>query len=461
MIDLSSYAQSLGKKRIAVFGLGMSGLSSVKALVKAGITVTAYDDKPENCDKAKAFGAEIEDLSHADLSVFDFLVLAPGVPYTYNPHAVVQNAQKYNVEIIGDLELLHRANHGVKTIGITGTNGKSTTTALLNHVLNECGKKSLMGGNIGKSVLDLDLNDIEVLVIEVSSYQMDLCPSFRPNISMLLNITPDHLDRHGSMKAYVEAKANILDGDGLGVICTDDDYTMALFDKAFCGDSPRRILPVSVQDEVVESVFVKKNTLYKNHAGENVKITDLQSLETLKGVHNQQNIVCAYAVCKELGLDDDKIINALATYSGLPHRQYIVTTKNNVTYINDSKATNAEAAAKALASYEDIYWIVGGRSKEAGLKGLSIFKDKIKKSYLIGEATEEFSKWFQKYDFNFEAFETLNQATEAAHNDAQKENQGTVLLSPACASWDQFPSFEARGDAFTQKVLSLISEGTS
>jgi UDP-N-acetylmuramoylalanine--D-glutamate ligase len=460
MIDLSSYAQTLKHKKAAVFGLGLSGLSTVKALIKADINVVAYDDRSENCDKARDLGAKIEDLSTLDLSNFDFLVLAPGVPYTFEPHEVVKNAQKHDLEILGDLELLHRAEHGVKTVGITGTNGKSTTTALLHHVLNECGITSIMGGNIGTAVLELDLKNTDILVLEISSYQMDLCPSFRPDISVLLNITPDHLDRHGSMEAYVGAKARILDGAGKAVICTDDDYTMTLFDKAFCGGGVRHVQPVSCHDEVVESVFVKNNTLYHNHAGENKKIFDLQDLPTLKGVHNQQNIVCVYATCKELGLDDNIIYQALESYSGLAHRQYVVTQYQGVSYINDSKATNAEAAAKALSSYEDIYWIVGGRPKEAGLKGLSIFKDKIKKAYLIGEATQEFSHWFEKYDFEFEVYDNLDDATKAAYDDAQAAKQGTVLLSPACASWDQFSSFEARGDAFTEQVRKLTGGGS-
>jgi len=455
MIDLSSYAQTLDKKNVAVFGLGLSGLSTVQALIKAGLSVTAFDDKQENCDKARVLGAQIDGLTQADLSVFDFLVLAPGVPYTFEPHEVVTNAHKYDLEILGDLELLHRANHGVKTVGITGTNGKSTTTALLTHVLNECGVKSVMGGNIGTPVLELALSDTDVLVLEISSYQMDLCPTFRPDISILLNITPDHLDRHGSMKSYVDAKARILDGEGVAVISTDDDYTMTLFDKAFCGGGERRVVPVSSQTEVPESVFVKDSVLYENRAGDNSTIADLQNLKTLKGVHNHQNIVCVYTACKELGLNDADILNALETYPGLPHRQYLVTQKNNVTYINDSKATNAEAAAKALSSYEDIYWVVGGRPKDGGLKGLSVFQDKIKKAYLIGEAIAEFSEWFHKNHFNFEAFETLDQATQSAHNDAQESGQGTVLLSPACASWDQFKSFEARGDVFAETVLKL------
>ena len=214
MIDLSSYAETLENKAVVVFGLGLSGLAVVKALTSANIEVTAWDDNQESCKKAKSIGATISDVSQDGLSGFDFLLLAPGVPYSFKPHAVVQNARKYNLEIIGDLELLHRSGHTVKTIGITGTNGKSTTTALMTHVLNECGLTAMMGGNIGKAAMDMDLSrDVDVLVLEISSYQMDLCPTYRPDISVLLNITEDHLDRHGTMEAYVEGQnQKILEG---------------------------------------------------------------------------------------------------------------------------------------------------------------------------------------------------------------------------------------------------------
>ena len=216
-----------------------------------------------------------------------------------------------------------------------------------------------------------------------------------------------------------------------------------------------------VNGEVPEGVFVEKSTLKKNHNGVNSDSGSLDGFETLKGLHNQQNIVCVYKVCKEFGLGDADILKALSSYAGLPHRQYLVTQKNNVTYINDSKATNAEAAAKALSSYDEIYWIVGGRPKDGGLKGLGVFQNKVKQAYLIGEATQDFGRWFKTHGFDFMAFESLEEATQAAHDDAQKAGGGNVLLSPACASWDQFTSFEARGDAFGNKILELVGKELS
>ncbi len=459
MIDLSSYAHSLDNKAVAVFGVGVSGLATIKALLQANIAVTAWDDKQENRDKAETLGAKISDLTQADLNNFDCLILAPGVPYSYKPHAVVLNAKDYGLEIIGDLELLHRSGHTVKTIGVTGTNGKSTTTALLDHVLKECGVKTVMGGNIGKAVMDLDLtNDIEVLVLEISSYQMDLCPTYRPDISLLLNITPDHLDRHGSMESYVGAKTNIFDGQGVGIVSVDDDFSLKVFDYACCQTS-RKVIPISIRTNVPEGVFVKNNILMKNTLGEDVKIGSLEGLKTLKGLHNQQNVAFIYATAKEFGLNDNEILKALESYLGLPHRQFLVTCENNVSYINDSKATNAEAAARALSCYDNIFWIVGGRPKEGGLQGLEIFKSKIVKAYLIGEATKDFSTWFTEHGFEFTIFEKLEQATQAAHLDAQNVgDETTVLLSPACASWDQFSSFEARGDEFTKTVMRLVGK---
>ena len=458
MIDLSSYAESVNGKPVAVFGLGLSGLSTVSALHAVSVKVTAWDDKRENIEKASNLGAEIEDLTKIDLSNYAALILSPGVPYTFEPHDVVINAQKYDLDIFGDLELLYRNGHNLTTIGITGTNGKSTTTALMNHVLNEAGLHVAMGGNIGKPVCDLDLPDDGFLVLEMSSYQLDLCPSFRLDYSILLNISPDHIDRHGSMKHYVEAKSIILDGKGFAAIGVDDEFTQELFNQTFF-KGERKVSPVSVKAEIPEGLFVLNDTLLENRAGENKEIFSLHALESLKGIHNFQNAACVYSIARELGLSDDIIQKSLQTFGGLPHRQHKVIKKDNVTYINDSKATNAEAAAKGLASFDNMFWIVGGQMKQGGLEGLEIFKDKIVKTYVIGEALEEFSAWLLYHGFAFEQCHTLDVATQKAHDEAQiYGKESTVLLSPACASWDQFGSFEKRGDAFVDQVLDLTKD---
>lgn len=463
MIDLTPYADTLEGKPVAVFGLGVSGLASIKALVAAKINVTAWDDNEDNRNKAQELGAFIEDVTTSDLSNYAALVLSPGVPYTFEPHAVVANALKYGLEIIGDLEILYRNGLTCKTIGITGTNGKSTTTALMTHVLNENGVTAVMGGNIGTPVFDLALEETEILVLEISSYQMDLCPTFRPDISILLNITPDHLDRHGSMKNYVEAKGNILAGEGLAVIGVDDDFTLKLFDEAFCSGA-RKVIPVSVKQTIPEAFYVRKDRLYHNHLGKDIEIAALAGFSALKGLHNYQNMACVYAACVELELKTQGVLAAFESYGGLPHRQYLVAEQGGVSYVNDSKATNGEAAAKALSSYKNIFWIAGGRAKKGGLEGLEIFKDHIQKTYVIGECAQEFGQWLIYHGFGFEINETLDVAVQKAHSDAVtfiSENKGenaVVLLSPATASWDQFKSFEDRGDCFTKYVHDLVGD---
>jgi len=458
MLNWEIFLEKLKYKKIAVFGLGKSGLSTVRACVDNGLGVCVWDDSESQCNAAKALGAEILDLVTADLSGFDYIILAPGIHYTYEPHPVVVNAQKHNLKIIGDIELLHKVGIPCKTIGITGTNGKSTTTALMTHILNENDTHAVMAGNIGIPVFDIDFSErIDFLVLELSSYQLDLCPDFRPDYSMLLNISSDHLDRHGSMEEYVNSKSKILEGEGFAVIDIDDDFTQVLFDKNFI-EGKRKYIPVSVHHEIPEGYFVRNSILYQNKQGQTQALGSLKDLATLKGAHNFQNILCAYVVSKEIGLVDHGIFDALKSFSGLPHRQYLVCQKDNISFVNDSKATNAEAAAKALSSYEDIYWIVGGQPKENGLQGLEIFKDKIVKTYLIGEATEAFSQWFDTHNFIYEAFDNLEAATKRAYVEAKQfDANATVLLSPACASWDQFGSFEERGNNFSEIIKKITA----
>ncbi|MEM6812603.1 MAG: UDP-N-acetylmuramoyl-L-alanine--D-glutamate ligase [Pseudomonadota bacterium] len=457
MLDWNGFKNTLQHNQVAVFGLGKSGLSTIKALVENEITVVAWDDDPEKQEQANKLGADIKDLTKIGLSNFDYLILSPGVPYTFNPHPVVDNAHQYECAIIGDVELLHLLKIPTQTIGITGTNGKSTSTALMTHILNECGLKAKEAGNIGIPVLDLEWKDkLDFLVLELSSYQLDLTPSFRPDYSILLNISPDHLDRHGSMKAYVESKSIILDGTGVGVVDIDDDFAQVLFDKFFL-EGKRKYIPVSVFHEVPEGFFVKNDNLYQNHLGENQELANLSDLPSLKGHHNYQNIVCCIVTGLQIGLDLNQMVEALKTFPGLPHRQFVVSSQSQITFINDSKATNAEAAAKALSSYENIYWIAGGRAKENGLQGLEIFKDKVIKTFLIGEAEENFAQFLLKNNFEVMICHDLENATKQAYESAKNDNNpSTILLSPACASWDQFSSFEERGDAFTSYVQELV-----
>ncbi|MEM9469103.1 MAG: UDP-N-acetylmuramoyl-L-alanine--D-glutamate ligase [Pseudomonadota bacterium] len=440
MIDLASFSKSLKHKKVAVYGLGLSGLSAVKALVAANIRVVTDDSNQQQCNKAKELGAQVADLESSLDQSFDFLLLSPGVPLTHpEPHAVVKKAHEENVEIIGDVELLSRSGQMPKTVGITGTNGKSTTTALMAHALNENAYRAVAAGNIGTPVLDLNLDDVDILVLELSSYQLDLCPTYRPDISILLNITPDHLDRHGDMEGYIKAKARILDHANIKIVGVDTKVIKDLSENS-----------ITISGEGHEAdIKVFNQILYDS----DIKISDVGHYDRLKGSHNHQNLAAVYAVAKELGIEKKGILKSFETYQGLPHRQYRVRTINNVDYVNDSKATNVESAARALSSYNHTFWVAGGRSKEGGLNGLEGYISHIQKAYLIGEAAEDFAVWCQDNDVEYEITHILNKAIERAHEDAQDFKKGCVLLAPACASWDQFRSFEERGDAFVERVM--------
>ena len=461
MLDISAFCNSVQGEPVGVLGLGISGMATLRCLLNHSVSVIAWDDSEEKRKKAQELGAE----ASQDFSSCSLLVVSPGIPYAYNPHELVKNAQDQGVEIIGDIEILHRSNLQIQTIGVTGTNGKSTTTALLDHVLRTCGRHSYMGGNIGTPVADLDIpkdnGEDTVVVLEISSFQMDLCPNFVPDISILLNITPDHLDRHGSMEAYAESKARMLQGKGYAVIGCDDSYTQEIY-KNVSVQGIRKPYKVSVKGECSagQGVHIKDGQLIDAMGESAQDIGNVTKIATLPGAHNQQNIVAAYCALRCIGLESAEIFGAMQTYPGLPHRQFLTHTLNGISYINDSKATNAEATAKALACYNNIYWIVGGRQKAGGLDGLEIFLNKVKHAYLIGESSQAFQEWFEQFEAPYSHCETLDKAVLQAHSDAQNSRgepggAGTILLSPACASWDQFGSFEERGNVFSDLVRNL------
>jgi UDP-N-acetylmuramoylalanine--D-glutamate ligase len=440
MIDARRFVKTLGGKPAAVFGLGRSGLSAVKALRAAGTEVLAWDDTPAAREKDAAEGAEIAELTQEVLKGCGCLVLSPGVPLHYPvPHPVVKAARAADVEILCDIEILHRCGLGRQTIGVTGTNGKSTTTALIGHILKEAGRAPSVGGNIGAPVLDLYLPpENGAFVLELSSYQLDLCPSFAPDIAVLLNITPDHIDRHGSLENYACAKERIFSGPGLAVISIDDEDCMQIYErvKSF---GRRKVISISIKDDLLRETM---------------------EAATLKGEHNYQNALAAWHVCRAMGVQEEVVRAGLRSFLGLAHRQFLVRTVNGIAYVNDSKATNAEAAGRALASYENIYWIAGGRAKEGGLNGLEPLMDRVRHAFLIGEAAMGFRAWLEKENISCTLSHTLEEAFAGAHALAQNAGSGTVLLSPACASFDQFSSFEERGEHFGSLVQS-ITEGAA
>ncbi len=436
MLDCSKFVEGLEGRAVYVYGLGKSGLACVEALSLSGANIIAWDAKAEQRNKAAHFGAVLSCEDDVDFQKVGCLLLSPGLPLTHpKPHPVVIKAQQHDIEIIGDIEIMGRClPDGIKTIGITGTNGKSTTTALLGHVLQECDISSCIAGNIGTPILSVDIkDDLQAIVLELSSYQLDLCPSFHPNIGVLLNITPDHIDRHGSLAQYAAVKAKIFGRQTRAIISIDDDQSREIFEiEAELGKAP---IALNLED--------KPAIL-------------LEDLPTLMGDHNRQNALAVYHVCKQLYLKDHDILAAMKTFLGLAHRQQIVRKMGNITFINDSKATNAEAAAKALGTFENIYWILGGQAKDGGLQGLETFMSRVKKAYVIGEAAPEFSKWLKKEDIPFEVSQLLNKAVSKAYEEALLcDKPAIILLSPACASWDQFKSFEHRGDVFSQVVSKL------
>jgi len=457
MIDVAKFVETLKGEPVAVLGLGISNKAVVKALVKAGAKVAAWDDNEEN---RKAAEGHLKDLAHEDMAKYACLVLAPGVS---NDHPVALKAQEAGLEIICDLEILHRCAHGRKTIGVTGTNGKSTTTALIGHILNESGIRASVGGNIGHAALALAMPPKDgAFVLEISSFQAEISPTFTPDIAVHLNLTPDHLDRHGTMENYAAAKLKIFRGPGKAVMGVDDDFSKKMFEKIEKAGE-REIVALSVGSERKNGVYVHNNALFDAQGEVTHKVAMLDDIPTLPGVHNQQNAAAAYAVARFMGLRPDTIMDAMRTFPGLPHRQFLVRTINGVAYVNDSKATNAAAAAKALACYKNVYWIAGGRPKAGGPKGLEPFVSHIRHAFLIGESMEEFASWLENHGVPHNLSGTLDVAVADAHRLAQSERgqpggTGTVLLSPACASFDQFRNFEERGNIFTTLVDDLKEE---
>lgn len=458
MIDLSPIKEQLQGKPILVVGLGKSGLSVFEACRKAGIETALWDDNPEGCKQAESMGAKLADPAAADFSTYAFLCLAPGIPLTHpKPHLAVEKAQAAGIEIIGDIELFHRAKPKARTICITGTNGKSTTTALVGHILRETGTPSTVGGNIGEAAMTLpDLEGGAIYVFEMSSYQADLCTTFQPGISILINLSADHIDRHGTMAGYVAAKERIFEGPGVAIVSMDDEYCLGVTER-IRKKARRRVISVSVERPLTSGVFVSKEGVLFDGKD---KVVNLNTCRSLQGQHNWQNAAVAFAACREAGIAPADIVKGMQSFAGLAHRQNIVAVIGSIPYINDSKATNDQAAAMALRTFDPVYWIAGGRPKEGGWTECEKHLERVRHAFLIGEAEEEMTAWLQSKNAHHTRCGTLDKALEAAHRMAQEEKreQAVVLFSPACASFDQFKNFEHRGDAFVSLVQKLKAE---
>ena len=445
-------------QRIALFGLGGSGLATAQALVAGGAEVIAHDDNPQRVEEAASLGIGTGDLRDVDFAGIDALVLSPGVPLTHpHPHWSVDLAKASGTEIVGDVGLFaeERKALGIDApfVAITGTNGKSTTTALLTHVLKQAGRDVQMGGNIGKPVLSLEpFVDGRIFVVEVSSYQIDLAPVLGPGIGILLNLAPDHLDRHGTMENYAAIKARLVETSQKAIVGNDDEYCRAIAKQIEATGKP--VTRISEAPLERGCGYDGENIICAEDDSHNLSVS-LLGIETLQGTHNGQNASAVIAACLALGLSADEIQAGLRTFSGLAHRMEILGKVGDVTFVNDSKATNADAAAKALSTFDPIYWIAGGLAKEGGIEQLKSLFDRVTKAYLIGEAAPGFAAVLGN-DVAFEISGTLDAAViQAAQDASDTDNAATVLLSPACASFDQFANFEIRGEAFRAAVSAL------
>ena len=482
-------------KIYGVVGLGKSGRATIASLLASGVHVLAWDDN----DKARASiaaefpAARIVPVTKWDFSTIASLVMSPGILLT---HEAVVAAREHNVEVIGDIELLWRAQPDARYIAITGTNGKSTTTSLIGHILAACGKRVEVGGNLGIPALALaPLGSDGIYVLELSSYQLDLITTTRFQTAILLNITPDHLDHHGGMAEYIAAKCHIFDRqqkDDVAITGIDDASSESIC-RTLIAAHRQQVIPVSVTQRVKHGVDVQDAHLHATFTGE--ARADLASMRALQGQHNWQNAAAAYAACIVNGCAHDTVMAAMATYPGLAHRMQWLGEIGGVQFVNDSKATNADAAEKALKTYDDIYWILGGVAKEGGIETLAPYFSKIRHAYLIGEASDIFAATLEghvaytKCDTLEKAFaaaakdaaqaaiaaahipkrtnatndtivpQSTGSATGAANKTPQAQPARSVLLAPACASFDQFANFEVRGQAFMMLVEQWKQSG--
>ncbi len=458
-LDLSAFAGT----PIAVLGLGKSGLSAARALRKGGADVRAWDDDPARRAAAHNDGVALVDFAEAGLAGVSTLLLSPGIPHTHPaPHPAVTQARAAGCEIVCDIELLARTERDAVYVGVTGTNGKSTTTALIGHILQTLGKRAVIGGNIGAPALSLaPMGDGGIYVLELSSYQLELLPSATFDVAILLNISPDHLDRHGGMAGYIAAKRHIFDRQTArhtAIVGVDDPDSRAIYDEL--ANQQQAVIAVSVDRPIAGGIYVAEGWLIDDRGGDARRIIDLGTVDTLPGPHNAQNAAVAYAAVAVItagdgSIDDAAIAAAIATFPGLAHRQELVAVVDGCRFINDSKATNADAAARALACNDNIIWIAGGRAKAGGIEPLAPWFPRIRHAFLIGEAADDFAKTLEgqvPYTLSGDLATAVAGAAELARSDPQSN---VVLLSPACASFDQFADFEARGEAFRTAVLSL------
>ena len=457
-------------QKIAVLGLGRSGTATARALAAGRAEPLLWDDSPEARATAEAAGLSLTDLTRA--GVWDgvaSLIVSPGIPHLYPaPHKLIVRAMAAGVPVDNDIGLFFRSfatpqwDHmavAPKVIAVTGSNGKSTTTALIHHILQVAGKPAQMGGNIGRGVLDLEpAADGGVVVLELSSYQTELARALTPDIAVFTNLTPDHLGRHGGLGGYFAAKRRLFaeGGPDRAVIGVDEPEGRYLSNQMSQGNGDDRVITVSSGQKLDKnrwSVFARKGFLAEWRKGRQVAAIDLRAIAGLPGAHNHQNACAAYAALRGLGLAPKLIERAMGSFAGLPHRSQVVGERGGVRFVNDSKATNADSAAKALQAFDRIRWIAGGLGKEGGLAALQPYLGSVVKAYLIGHSARDFA--LELGDTEHEICETMQRAVARAA--AEAEPGDTVLLAPAAASFDQYPNFEKRGEDFMARVKTILN----
>ena len=456
-------------RKVGVLGLGRSGLATARALRAGGAEPVVWDDGAEARARAESEGFVPQDLTRDQhLLGLAALVVSPGIPHLYPaPHPVIARAMAAGIPVDNDIGLFFRSfatedwdNFATapRVVAITGSNGKSTTTALTHHILAESGRPTQMAGNIGRGVLDIDpAQDGEVVVLELSSYQTDLARALTPDVAVFTNLSPDHLDRHNGMGGYFAAKRRLFaeGGPDRAVIGVDEPEGVFLAGQMSEGPADDRVIRVSSGQKLETfgwAVFARKGFLSEWRKGRQVASIDLRDMRGLPGAHNHQNACAAYAATRTLGLSPRDIESALHSFAGLPHRSQTVGERNGVRFVNDSKATNVDSAAKALQAFPRIRWIAGGLGKDGGIAGLTPHLGAVVKAYLIGHSARDFA--LQLGATPHEICETMDRALARAAEDAQPGD--VVLLAPAAASFDQYPNFEKRGEDFTARVQALL-----
>ena len=449
--------------KVAVLGLGRSGLSAARALAAGGATPVCWDDNPTAKERAEAEGFACQPLRSAkDFEAIARLIVSPGIPHLYpEPNPVVAAALAAGVPVDNDIGLFfqsfathawNRFDVAPRVVAVTGSNGKSTTSALISHILSQAGRPCQLAGNIGRGVLDLEPpHDGEVVVLELSSYQTELARSLTPDVAVFTNLSPDHLDRHGGMGGYFAAKRRLFaeGGPDRAVIGVDEPEGRYLAGQLSEGRADDRVIRVSVSAKLTGSgwqVFARKGFLSEYRKGKQAASIDLRAVPGLPGAHNHQNACAAYAVCRALGLAPRVIEAGFHSFGGLPHRSQLVGEKNGVRFVNDSKATNVDAAAKALSAFANIRWICGGLEKEGGLSELGAVSS-VRKAYVIGREAAAFAL---QLPMASEVCTKMETAVARAVADA--EPGVVVLLAQGAASFDQYDNFEQRGDDFVAEV---------